>query len=279
MDLDEINVTTKQIKKTIFTIGGILIAIFLLLNSFAIVGPGERGIKTTFGAVDQFSLVEGLHFKIPIVQHIEKLNVKTQKVEASAESASKDLQDVHTIVAVNFHIDPSKAPEIYQTIGVTYSDTVIAPAIQESVKAATARFNAESLITQRPLIKEEIETHLKERLLKYGIIQESVSITNFKFSDQFTQSIESKVSAEQNALKAENDLKRIEIEAKQKIAEASGRAESKIIEAKAEAEALKLQKEVIDETLLALRAIEKWNGVLPQVTSEAIPFIEIKGGN
>ena len=121
------------------------------------------------------------------------------------------------------------------------------------------------------MVSLETKQHLKDRLLPYAIIVDDFSIVNFTFSTEFTKSIEAKQTAEQHALKAQNDLKRIQIEADQKVATA-----------KAEAEALRLQKENVSENLIRLRqveasikAIERWNGVLPQVAGGAIPFIDV----
>lgn len=247
------------------------------ISPVGIVGPGERGILIEFGAVKPYSLAEGLVLKIPIMQTLAILDVKTHKVTATASSASKDLQSVSTEITLNYHLNPEKAWKLYQEVGADYSEKVIQPAVQESVKAVTAHFNAEELVTQRPAVKEQIEQSLRDRLLNYSIIQETLSITDFSFSAEFDAAIESKVTAEQEALKAGNILRRIEIEAQQRVAESTGKAEAKIIEAQAEAEALRLQKEVIDEKLLRLRSIEKWDGIMPRVTGGALPFVDVAG--
>jgi regulator of protease activity HflC (stomatin/prohibitin superfamily) len=215
---------------------------------------------------------EGLHFKIPIYQRVEKMDVRVQKEQTEAAAASKDLQDTHSTIAVNFNIIPDKAGWVFQHIGRGYNERVIDPVTQEVVKAVTARYTAIELITNREKIRAEIKDTLKARLLDYQISVVDVSIVNFKFSAQFTQAIENKQTAEQMALKASRDLDRIKIEAQQKIAAAQ-----------AEAESLRLQRQNITQDLVELRRIEamqeairKWNGVLPQVTGGAMPFIDAK---
>ncbi len=250
----------------------ILLIVILMLNPFVIVGAGERGVVLRFGAVQKEVFNEGLHLRIPMVEKIVKIDVRVQKSQVDAESVSKDLQDTHSIIAINYHTIPDKASWIYQNLGIQYKERIIDPAVQEVVKAVTAKYTAVELITQREKVRSEIKELLRQRLVGYNIAVDDFSIINFKFSPQFTQAIESKQTAEQFALKAQRDLERIKIEAEQKVAQAT-----------AEAEALRLQKSNITPDLIKLRqieasmkAIEKWDGHLPQVTSGAVPFIDVK---
>ncbi|HEX2965970.1 MAG TPA: prohibitin family protein [Syntrophorhabdaceae bacterium] len=250
----------------------VLFVIILALNPFVIVGAGERGVVLTFGAVQKSVFNEGLHLRIPLVQKIVKIDVRVQKSQVDAESVSKDLQDTHSTIAINYHAMPDMASWIYQNLGAQYKERIIDPAVQEVVKAVTARYTAVELITQREKVRSEIKDLLRQRLVGYNIAVDDFSIINFRFSQQFTQAIESKQTAEQFALKAQRDLERIKIEAEQKVAQAT-----------AEAEALRLQKANITPELVKLRqieasikAIEKWDGHLPKVTSGAVPFIDVK---
>lgn len=261
----------KRIRNTIsFAVVGIIVLI-LLLGSFSVVSAGERGVRLTFGKPSMDALDEGIHFKIPIVQSIKKLEVRTQKIETQADSASRDLQDVQTTIALNFHLMPDTTPRLYQQIGTDYKSRIIDPAIQESVKAVSARFTAEELVARRPEVREGIRQELVDKLGKYFIQVDDFNIVNFQFSAEFDKAIEQKVTAEQLKLKAERDLERIKIEKEQTITQAE-----------AEAEALRLQKQEITPDLIELRkievqrtAVEKWNGILPKVTGGAIPFIQL----
>jgi len=257
----------------IFGFAFLFLCIGLLFSSIFIVSAGERGVLLTFGKPSMDAVGEGLHFKIPLVQTVKKLEVRTQKIEAASDSASKDLQDVQTTIALNYHLMPGSVPSLYQEVGTGYIDRIINPAIQESVKSITARFNAEQLITQRADVRSGIQELLSEKLEKYHIVVDGVSIVNFQFSEEFDKAIEAKVTAEQLKLKAEMDLERIRVEKEQTIARAE-----------AEAEALRLQKQEITPDLIELRrievqrlAIETWDGQLPKVTGGAMPFIDISG--
>lgn len=256
----------------------ILIIIFLLTSSIAIVGAGERGVLLTFGRVEDVIFDEGINFKMPIAQSVRNIDVKTQRFSGESSAASKDLQIVSTEVVLNYRLVSSDVNKIFQTVGDIRSveDKLIDPAIQESVKASTALFNAEELITQRPLVKDKITEVLIERLEERSIVVEEISITDFQFSEEFDMAIEAKQVAEQKALEAERVLKRIEIEAHQARAAASGRADARLTEAQAEAEAIRIQGDALraNPEVLTLRQIEKWNGVLPQVlTGGQSPFI------
>lgn len=256
--------------KMMVVIGALLIAL-LMLKPWAQIGAGERGVVLNFGAVKETVLNEGLHFRIPVQQQIIILDVKVQKATSIAPAASKDLQDVSSEVVLNFHVIPDRANKLYQSLGIHFKERIIDPAIQEVVKAVTAEYTAEELITKRPAVSESMRANLQQRLLPHDIAVDAFSIVSFSFSPVFTEAIEAKQTAEQHALKAARDLDRIKIEAEQKITAA-----------RAEAESLRLQRANISRDLLELRkieanlkAIEKWNGVLPNVNSGAMPFIDV----
>lgn len=245
--------------------------IILLFSTFYQVNAGERAVLLTFGKPNMNAIGEGLHFKIPIVQTATKMNVKTQKYQANLSASSKDLQDVQTAIAINYRIIDSKAPEIYKTIGTNYADIVIYPLEQEINKAITAGYTAEELITKREDVRQKMKDSLTEKLFPRNIIVEEISIVNFAFSDSFSQAIESKVTAEQNALAAKNKLEQVKYEAQQAITQAEGQAEAQSLLAKSvTSETIEYQKLQVQ-----LAGIQKWNGILPQVTGSAVPFISL----
>src|SRR3989339_2226734 len=253
-------------------IAGAILVGLLLLRPWVQIGAGERGIVLNFGAVQKVVLGEGLHFRIPIVQQVVLMDVKVQKSLTVSAASSSNLQEVSSEVALNYHISPDKANIVYQSLGIEFKERIIDPAVQEVVKAVTAKYTAEELITKRPAVSDAMKTALTERLIANNIAVDAFSIVGFSFSKIFMEAIESKQTAEQLAMKAQRDLERIKIEAEQKVAAA-----------KAEAESLRLQKENISPDLIELRkieanlkAIEKWNGVMPQVTgSGPVPFIGV----
>ena len=276
---------------------GIILVSIIAVSSVRIVDAGNRGILVQFGNVaTDNSLDEGIHFVIPFRDNVVQMEVRTQKIVESATSASKDLQDVSTQVALNYHVNPDRAQVLYQQLGPDYANRVIVPAIQESVKQVTARFNAEELITKRETVKNQIEEQIKTRLGAYNIVVDALSITEFQFSPQFTAAVEAKVEAQQRALQAQNELRRIQIEAQQNeaqaigeqkasIARAEGIKQSNVLQAEGEAQAITIIDEQLknNPTYLEWLKATKWDGVLPLVTGGAggaggqgvTPFIEI----
>ena len=252
-------------------IGAILVS-FLFLHPWVQVGAGERGVVLNFGAVQGNVLGEGLHFRTPVMQEVVPMDVKVQKSLTNSAASSSDLQEVSSEVALNYHIVQDKANIVYQSIGIHFKERIIDPAVQEVVKAVTAKYSAEELITKSPAVSEAMRANLAERLLAHNIAVDAFSIVGFSFSKIFMEAIESKQTAEQLALKAKRDLDRIKIEAEQTITAA-----------RAEAESLRLQRANISPDLIELRkieanlrAIDKWNGILPQVTGAgAVPFIGV----
>lgn len=252
----------------------VLVVVLLVVgaNSYAQVEYGHVGLYKTFGKLNSNILTPGMHLKIPFIQTVIQVNTQVTKTETDTTASSKDLQPVSTHVSVNYSVNKESAYNLMNNIGGNYDTVIINPAVQEIVKEVTARYQAEDLIAKRDVVAGEISEHLTERLAKYDLIVNEINIVNFKFSEAFNQSIEAKQVAQQQALKASNDLKRIEIEAKQKIAQAE-----------AEAQSLKLKKQEVTPELVQLKqievqekALEKWDGKLPQVTGGATPFVDIQ---
>ena len=247
------------------------LAVFVLVlgscASMKMVSAGEVGVLTQWGAVTGEVKDPGLHFVTPVKDDLEIMSVQTHVYGVKASAASHDLQSVETEVALNYRLDAVKAAYVYQTYRKDIVARIIVPAVQEAVKAATARYAAVQLITERPLIKANIEDLLKQRLEPQGIVVDTVNITNFEFSKDFSHAIEDKVTAEQKAQKATNDLERIKIEAQQTIEQAKAAAESIRIRSEALANSPKL---------VEWEAIQKWNGVLPQyMLGGTTPFIDV----
>ena len=266
---------------------GVAVAIVILIiigvvatASVKIVDSGNRGVLLHWNAVDLTNppLDEGLHFVVPFQDEVVNIEVRTLKYANDARSASKDLQTVETTVTVNYHPDKEQVHRLYKNLGLDYENRVIQPAIEETVKQVTANYNAEELITKRPLVKADIESSIRERLNQFDVVTEVISITDFEFSPLFAQAIESKVEAEQKALKAENDLRRIEVEARQREANAIGLANANIAEAKGEAEAIAIINKALSENpnYLEWLKTQAWDGKLPLVVGEGgTPFIQI----
>lgn len=261
-----------KVGKLITHIVGWMFLFIVLLTQFPLgtVSAGERGVRLRFNATTGDVVSEGLYFRIPFIERVVKLDVKTQKLEAHAIAYSNDIQTVDSTLALNYHLAPESVVNLYKELGVDYQLRIIDPAIQESVKAATAKFTAQQLIEERPVVKEAILTELKTRLQGRYIIVDDFSIVNFDFSDLYEDAVEAKQVAQQTALKARNDLETVKLQAEQRVAQA-----------KAEAEAIRIQAQAITQQggkdYAQLKAIEKWNGILPSqmIPGGAVPFLDL----
>lgn len=279
MSLTMPNFPTIQNKLKIFAaIVTFIVIIVILAESVVIVQAGHRGVVLYLGAVENRVLGEGWHFITPFAEQVIQMEVRTLKFQADVSSASNDLQEVKTVIALNFHIDPNQANIIYQQLGADYADRIIAPTIQESVKASTAKFNAEELITKRETAKDVISEAIRKTLAERNISVETVFITDFKFSDAFATQIESKVVAYQKFLTEENNLKAIEVIAEQTVVQAEAQARANVAKANGEAQAIKIINEQLKQSpdYLKWQAINKWNGQMPYVLgSGAFPFFQL----
>ncbi len=258
--MDDRNLTlSDKILGGVLIVGVVLfvVAIFPFLGAWNIVGAGNVGVVTRFGAVNRV-VNPGLIWKIPLFEFVHLMETRIQLEQVDAQSASTDLQDVKAKVALNFHLRGEKAVDVYQTTGEDYKDRIIAPAIQEAFKATTAKFNASDLIGKRESVKKLAFDELKTRLDKYNVIVDDLNIVNFDFSEDFNKAIEEKVRAEQNKQKAQ-------IEADTALRQSHFQANAQ--------KELKYSGALASEYLNCL-AGNKWNGILPYATS-GLPFINI----
>lgn len=258
----------------------IIVIIVILAESIVIVEAGHRGVVLYLGAVENKVLGEGVHFIIPFVEQVVQMEVRTQKFQAEATAASKDLQEVQTVIALNYRIDPQEANKIFQILGVNYADRVISPTIQESVKASVAKFNAEELITKRETAKSVIANAIASTLSANDIQSQNVFITDFQFSDAFATQIEQKVVAFQKFLTEQNNLRAVEVVANQTVAQAEGQARSNAARASGESEAIKIITEQLRESpeYLQWQAISRWNGQMPYALGTGgFPFFQLPG--
>jgi len=264
--------------KAKYIVGGVIsfvaLILFIIINPMVMVPAGHRGIVLNWGAVSGEVLDEGIHWITPIKQNVKKINVRTQKLEVEVSTYSKDIQTVSATIALNYHLVPSGVNKLYQEVGVDYVNNIVQPAIQESVKAITAKFNAQELIEERSKVKEEITFSLKDRLDSWDINVDEFSIANFDFSDDYERAVEAKQVAQQNALKAKNDLDRIKTEAEQRVATAKAEAEAIAVQSQAANNDKYIQLKALE---VQMKAIEKWSGVLPtqMIPDATLPFINL----
>ena len=245
-------------------------------NSFVVINPGEAGVVSVLGKATDGALLEGFHFRPPLISKVDVYDVTVQKFEVPAQSATKDLQDLNASFAINFRLDPARVVDIRRTQGTLDNIVakIIAPQTQEAFKTAAALRTAEQSITQRSELKRDFDTALKERLSKYDVIVLDTSVVNIRFSTDFAKAVEEKQVAEQRAQRAVYVAQEAEQQAQADINRAQGRAEAQRLLA----ETLKAQG---GDLVLQKEAIEAWRSggaQMPKVLvmgsgSSRVPFI------
>lgn len=256
-----------------FIIFLVLVGLLIFFNSFTSVPTGYVGIRTRFGKASEDVVQEGLNLQIPMIERIVLMDCRTQKAEIDCSTASRDLQEVTLKVAVNYNVSVENAYNIYKSIGVNYESIMISPSILESVKAVTAQYTAEELITKRSEVSDKMQDTLKEKIESRGFTVIDFNVTDLDFSLAYNQAIEKKQVAEQEAKQAQYELEKAKIENERKIAEAEANAKVMQVQDSSTTEnALKLKELEIKKNF-----IEKWNGVLPStVTGDSVvPFLDI----
>ena len=241
-------------KKTIIGVGAICLIISIILSCVTIIPSGSSGVRVTLGKVSDTVMESGLNFQIPLVQKTVVVNNQVQREDVQGEAASKDLQTVSYNVSVNYNVIASESAELYRTVGKSWSEVIIRPAIQESVKSAIAQYTAEELITSRAAVSNVILEEINGRMSEYGINITEINIITMDFSPEFDAAIEAKTVATQQVLTEQQNLEKAKVIAQQKV-----------VEAQAEAEANKTKSESITDEILMNEFLSKWNGVMPYV--------------
>lgn len=247
-------IISTDMKKTKFVISAVCLVASALIASFTIVPSGSSGVRVTLGKVSDTVMESGLNFQIPLVQKTVVVNNQVQREDVQGEAASKDLQTVTYNVSVNYNVIASESAELYRTVGKSWSEVIIRPAIQESVKSAIAEYTAEELITDRTSVSNLMLEEINGRMSEYGINIAEINIITMDFSPEFDAAIEAKTVATQQVLTEQQNLEKAKVVAQQKV-----------VEAQAEAEANKTKSESITDEILMNEFLSRWNGVMPYV--------------
>jgi len=264
-----VNFSNKKAKVIVIVLVIAAALLVVALNSFTVVEPGHTGVIVTLGKVSDTVLQEGFHFKVPFIQTCEKIDNRIVKLEVETEAFSKDLQSVMTTLAINYRIDKNMSYSIFKNTGSDYENILVTPAVNEVLKAITAKYTAEQSVTNRALISEGLVDGLNEKLNGYGLYVTDVNIINFDFSEAFITAIEEKQVAQQQLLKAETEkqtaITKAQAEGETIRIKAQADADTILIKAEAEADANKILSESLTDKVLEYTKLEKWDGILPKV--------------
>lgn len=248
----------------------LLIVFIVICNPIAIVGVGERGVKVTLGQVSPKSYTEGVHLVTPFISKIKNMDVKTQKTYIETDLYTKDIQQAKISYVINYNLQPQNAHKMFREVGTGYVDNILMPVVEGTIKDVIGKWNAQDLVANRESATIDILKKLQTQLEPRYINVTGFQITDINYSGGFERAIESKVTAEQEALKAKNRTVQIQEEAKQKIISAEAEAKSMAIRANALTQ---------NKALVEYEAVQKWDGHLPQyMMGNTVPFMNITAG-
>ena len=248
----------------------LLVCLIVMVNPFVMVGPGERGIKIRLGQVQTTSYEEGLHLIVPFIDKFRTMDVKTQRNTITTAVYTKDIQQARINYVLNYNVEPSSVNKLFQQVGLDYESKILIPVVEGTIKDIIGKWNAQDLIANREKATGDILFKLQEQLKDNYLVITDFQMTEINYSDVFEKAIESKVTAEQEALKAKNKTVQVQEEAKQKVIAAEAEARSMAIRAQALSQ---------NKSLVQYEAVQKWDGKMPQyMLGNSVPFINVTGG-
>jgi regulator of protease activity HflC (stomatin/prohibitin superfamily) len=255
----------------------LLVVLVVVWGTFVIVPAGHRGVILWWGSVEKRIMGEGMNFKVPIAENVIKVDVKVQPHPfKEIDASSKEYQMVKMTGMMNFHIDPSYVNDLYQKVGLDFADKVIDPAFNDFVKEVVPTYPIGEILPKREEIRKRAMNKLGENLSRYHIIVDDIYFSTIRFSPGYEGAIEAKQVAQQQVETQKQVLAQREIEAQQKVATAKGESESIQVVAQGQAKANDALSRSISPILVQYKGIEKWNGILPQVSGGAIPFVDLR---
>jgi regulator of protease activity HflC (stomatin/prohibitin superfamily) len=266
-------------------VAALVVGLLLALNPLVQISSGYVGVLADFGSVQAIPLEPGLHVVIPFYQQAYSVSVQPQTVTSEENASTHDLQTVDTSIAVTFHVAPINAPDFYQNFRDfdTLSARIITPTVSNDVKAVTANYDAEELVTKRDAVDAQIKDMVIASLAPYHLTVEAVNVSNFAFSDAYSQAIEQKQVSQQQALQAQYTLQQTQISAQQQVVQAKAQADAAVATATGQAQALLLTATAqakanamiaasLTPPLLQQKALDKWDGSLPHYLTAGAPL-------
>jgi regulator of protease activity HflC (stomatin/prohibitin superfamily) len=273
IDVSEFKLPTPRAAGTLILL---IIILIVLWGTFVIVPAGHRGVVLWWGSVEKRIMAEGLNFKVPIAEQVIKVDVRVQPHPfREIDASSREYQKVQMTGMMNFHIDPAYVNDLYQKVGLDFADKVIDPAFNDFVKEVVPTYPIGEILPKREEIRKRAMAKLGENLARYHIIVDDIYFANIRFSPGYEGAIEAKQVAQQQVETQKQILAQREIEAQQKVATAKGEAESILVVAQGQAKANDALSRSISPILVQYKGIERWNGILPQVSGGAVPFIDL----
>jgi regulator of protease activity HflC (stomatin/prohibitin superfamily) len=279
-------------KKVIFTSLFLLIGIGIFFGTWYTVDSKERGVVLRNGRIIKIA-EPGLHFKIPIMDSVNKISIQHQALVFDKLSAySKDQQPAELRVSISYHVPPDQVANVYTEYGNIsgLESRVMSRQAPTQVENVFGQFNAVSAVQNRVKLIADISQALRDNI-KGPVVIDSLQVENIDFSQAYENAISARMNAEVAVATRNQDLEKERVEAKIVVTKAQAEADSALARATAEAQATKLRGDAEagairakadalaqNQNLVELIRSEKWDGKLPtqMIPGATIPFFNIK---
>jgi prohibitin 2 len=245
----------------------------LVVLSFAgcgikIVDTGQRGIETRFGKVVGESKPEGIYFYNPITSTMVEMDTRVQRKDGETDTYTRDVQQAGIKYTLNYRLQQNAAHLMYRDVGRDWDDKLVPQVVLGTLKEVVGKWDAVDLIANRDKAGATAFEAIRRNLGERNVEVSRFEITDISYTNEFEQSVEQKVIAQQKAIEEQNRTKQIEEQARQKV-----------LSAEAEAKSIQIRAQALERNakLVEWEAVQKWNGVLPQymLGSGATPFINL----
>ena len=281
--------------KSVIGIGGAvvvgLMAITVVGGSWYTVDQGERGVVLRNGAITG-TAEPGLGFKMPIIDRVVDIDVRTQaKVYENVLAYSRDQQTAGLTLSVNYRVPAEQVTEVYENYGSVESlaARVLDRQVYDEAKNVFGQFNAVTAIQDRSRLVAEVQAAIQEAVMG-PIIIDSVQIENIDFDDSYERAIAARMEAEVEVQRIRQNAEREKVTAEITVIQAQAAADAKLAQAQADAEAIRLRGDAEADAirargdalrenpnLIGLVQAERWNGQLPttMLPESTVPFMSM----
>ncbi len=287
-------------KNTNKVVGGIVTGVILVVIIIVLVlsthkiQPGYVGVVYNLnGGIEEEVLSQGLKFISPL-KKVSQYSIATEQAYLSKDSKegsptddsfmipTSDGKTVNVDLEFSYHFDAERLPATFTRFKGQSGKDIEERFIRGKIKAWTSEVSSKFSVIdiygeKRAEINTSVLEHVKNKFDEYGIIIDSVNFSRIALDEQTEAAIQERINKQQELETAKIEAQKAEIEANRKVIEAQGEADSKVIKAKGEAEANQILAEDLNDQILQKMYLEKWDGVLPKVSSDNIsPFIELE---
>jgi regulator of protease activity HflC (stomatin/prohibitin superfamily) len=268
----------------------------VLLSSYVVISPGYTGVIFNMISGELHAVGQGLHGRVPFVTRVQsyptalrtytmvqRYDEGSAKGDDSIDLPTREGQHIRQDISVTYNTSEDRAADVFRAFrGAPVEDiesTFIRRTIITVAQNAAGQMSLTEIISaKRGELQTAIEQELSIEFKKMGFSLDKVNLGASHLPPAIEQQMQQKMAAQQQAQQADYELQRQETLAKAAVAQATGEAQSVLVRAKAQAEANRLLQQSLTQTLVNYRAVDKWNGALPEVTSGATPFLDLRGG-